>query len=236
VGVKRLKRRAGPPRENRPQARGLLRDAQRFPRNHGSEGEAVEYGQLGRSGLRISAMTLGTMGFGGGGVFGNVGTGDAQDARRQIDLALEAGVNLIDTADVHSMGETEEIVGQALGSGRDDVIPATKARFPMGDGANEAGSSRHHPVRACEASMRRLGTDDVDLYQPHERDGQTPLEETLTALEHPPSGKCASKYPVTSRRPRAPSTPPTGTSRPSTTRTSSATPSIRSSRPLKSTV
>ena len=183
MGVKRLKRRAGP-RENRPQARGLLRDAQRFPRNHGCEGEAVEYGQLGRSGLRISAMTLGTMGFGGGGVFANVGTGDAQDARRQIDLALEAGVNLIDTADVHSMGKTEEIVGQALGSRRDDVILATEARFPMGDGANDAGRSRHHLVRAREASLRRLGTDYIDLYQPHEWDGQTPLEETLTALEH----------------------------------------------------
>ena len=144
----------------------------------------MEYRQLGRSGLRISAITLGTMGFGGGGVFANVGTGDVQDARRQIDLALEAGVNMIDTADVYSMGKTEEIVGQALGSRRDDVILATKARFPMGDGANDAGLSRHHLVRACEASLRRLGTDYIDLYQLHEWDGQTPLEETLGALEH----------------------------------------------------
>src|SRR5580704_11593296 len=116
-------------RQARPQARGSLRDAPRFPRNHGCEGETVEYRQLGRSGLRISAMTLGTMGFGGGGVFAKVGTGDVQDARRQIDLALEAGVNMIDTADVYSMGKSEEIVGQALGSRRDDVILATKARF-----------------------------------------------------------------------------------------------------------
>jgi hypothetical protein len=92
----------------------------------------VEYRQLGRSGLRISAMTLGTMGFGGGGVFAHVGTGDAQDARRQIDLALEAGVNMIDTADIYSMGKTEEIVGQALGSRRDNVILATKAAFRVG--------------------------------------------------------------------------------------------------------
>ena len=161
----------------------------------------MEYRQLGRSGLRISAMTLGTMGFGGGGVFANVGTGDVQDARRQIDLAifgtgnvkdarrqidlaLEAGVNMIDTADIYSMGKAEEIVGQALGSRRDDVILATKARFPMGDGANDAGLSRHHLVRACEASLRRLGTDYIDLYQLHAWDGQTPLEETLGALEH----------------------------------------------------
>jgi aryl-alcohol dehydrogenase-like predicted oxidoreductase len=144
----------------------------------------VEYRQLGRSGLRISAMTLGTMGFGGGGVFAKVGTGGVEDARRQIDLALEAGVNMIDTADVYSMGKTEEIVGQALGSRRDDVILATKARFQMGDGANDAGLSRHHLVRACEASLRRLRTDYIDLYQLHEWDGQTPLEETLGALEH----------------------------------------------------
>ena len=98
----------------------------------------MEYRQLGRSGLRISTITLGTMGFGGGGVFAKVGTGDVQDARRQIDMALEAGVNMIDTADIYSMGKTEEIVGEALGSRRDDVILATKARFPMGDAANDA--------------------------------------------------------------------------------------------------
>src|SRR5947209_19893938 len=167
----------------RPLARGSSRDTRRFARNHGCKGETVEYRQLGRSGLRISAMTLGTMGFGGGGVFANVGTGDVQDARRQIELALEAGVNMIDTADVYSMGKTEEIVGQALGSRRDDVILATKARFPMGDGPNDAGLSRHHLIRACEASLRRLGTDYIDLYQVHEWDGQTPLEETLETLD-----------------------------------------------------
>ena len=143
----------------------------------------MEYRQLGRSGLRISAMTLGTMGFGGGSMFANVGTGDVKDARRQIDLALEAGVNMIDTADIYSTGRAEEIVGEALGSRRDDVILATKARFPMGDGANDAGLSRHHLIRACEASLRRLGTDYIDLYQLHEWDGQTPLEETLEALD-----------------------------------------------------
>src|SRR3954454_15190756 len=123
------------------------------------EGGTVEYRQLGRSGLHISAMTLGTMGFGGGGMFARFGTGDVQDGRRQIDLALEAGVNTIDTADVYSAGRSEEIVGEALGSRRDDVILATKARFPMRNGANDAGLSRYHLVRACEASLRRLGTD-----------------------------------------------------------------------------
>ena len=103
--------------------------------------------------------------------------------RRQIDLALEAGVNMIDTADVYSMGKTEEIVGQALGSRRDDVILATKARFPMGNEAT-TGSPTMVSVRACEASLRRLGTDYIDLYQLHGWDGQTPLEETLGALEH----------------------------------------------------
>ena len=143
----------------------------------------MEYRRLGRSGLRISAMTLGSMGFGGGSMFADVGTGDVQHARRQIDLALEAGVNTIDTADIYSTGRAEEIVGEALGSRRDDVILATKARFPMGDGANDAGLSRHHLIRACEASLRRLGTDYIDLYQIHFPDGKTPIEETMRALD-----------------------------------------------------
>ena len=99
--------------------------------------------------------------------------------RRQIDVALEAGVNLIDTADIYSVGASEEIIGQALAGRRDDVLVATKARFRMGTGQNDAGLSRHHLVRACEASLRRLQTDHIDLYQVHEWDGQTPLEETL---------------------------------------------------------
>jgi aryl-alcohol dehydrogenase-like predicted oxidoreductase len=144
----------------------------------------LEYRQLGRSGLRISPLTLGTMGFGGAGKFANVGTGDVDAARRQIDIALEAGVNVIDTADVYSNGKAEEIIGEALGDKRDQVLLATKARFPMGAGANDAGLSRHHLIAACEASLRRLRTDHIDLYQVHEWDGQTPLDETLSALEH----------------------------------------------------
>ena len=139
--------------------------------------------QLGRSGLKISALTLGTMSFGGGGKFANVGTTDLAGARRQIDMCLDAGVNMIDTADVYSDGLSEEIVGQALETRRDDVVLATKVRFPMGDGPNDEGLSRHHVITGCEASLRRLRTDHIDLYQVHEWDGSTPLEETLAALQ-----------------------------------------------------
>jgi aryl-alcohol dehydrogenase-like predicted oxidoreductase len=144
----------------------------------------MEYRQLGRSGLRISRLTLGTMTFGGRGKFRDVGETDLERARRQIDIALDAGVNLIDTADVYSDGAAEEILGRALEGKRDEVLLATKARFAMGPGPNDAGLSRHHLIEACEASLRRLQTDHVDLYQVHEWDGQTPLEETLAALEH----------------------------------------------------
>ena len=143
----------------------------------------MEYRQLGRSGLRVSALTLGTMTFGGSGNFANVGSTGVDGARRQIDMCLDAGVNLIDTADVYSDGASEEILGQALAGRRDRVLLATKARMAMGDGPNDAGLSRHHLIRACEASLRRLGTDHIDLYQVHEWDGQTPLEETLEALD-----------------------------------------------------
>jgi aryl-alcohol dehydrogenase-like predicted oxidoreductase len=143
----------------------------------------MDYRQLGRSGLRVSALTLGTMTFGGRGGFAAVGSTDVDGATRQIDRCLDAGVNLIDTADVYSDGLSEEILGQALKGRRDDVLIATKARMPMGDGANDAGLSRQHLIAACEASLRRLRTDHIDLYQVHEWDGQTPLEETLDALD-----------------------------------------------------
>ena len=144
----------------------------------------MEYRQLGRSGLRVSSLTLGTMTFGGSGQFRDVGTTDVDGARRQIDMALDAGVNLIDTADIYSDGAAEEILGRALDGRRDQLLLATKARFGMGPGANDAGLSRHHLIEACEASLRRLKVDHIDLYQVHEWDGQTPLEETLGALQH----------------------------------------------------
>jgi aryl-alcohol dehydrogenase-like predicted oxidoreductase len=126
---------------------------------------------------------MGTMTFGGQGDFANVGTTDTDEARRQVDMCLDAGVNLIDTADVYSNGLSEEIIGEVLKDRRDDVLLATKVRMPMGPGPNDAGLSRHHIVAGCEASLRRLRTDHIDLYQVHEWDGVTPLEETLEALD-----------------------------------------------------
>jgi aryl-alcohol dehydrogenase-like predicted oxidoreductase len=143
----------------------------------------MEYRQLGRSGLRVSALTLGTMGFGGAGKFADVGTAGLDALRRQIDMALDAGINLIDTADVYSAGLSEDLIGQAVEGQRDRLLLATKARMPMGEGPNDAGLSRHHLIEACEASLRRLRTDHIDLYQVHEWDGQTPLEETLDTLD-----------------------------------------------------
>jgi len=143
----------------------------------------MEYRQLGKSGLRVSTVTLGTMGFGGTGWASPVGHIDVDGARRQISLCRDAGVNLIDTADVYSNGLSEEILGEALGADREEVLVATKVRFPMGSGPNDAGLSRHHIIRGAEGSLRRLRTDYIDLYQVHEWDGQTPLEETLSALD-----------------------------------------------------
>ncbi|MBO0775856.1 MAG: aldo/keto reductase [Actinobacteria bacterium] len=143
----------------------------------------MEYRALGSCGLRISALTMGTMTFGGTGPFANVGSTGVEEARRQVDMCLEAGVNLIDTADVYSGGLAEEIVGEVLRGRRDEVLVATKVRMPMGSGPNDAGLSRHHVISGCEASLRRLGTDHIDLYQVHEWDGLTPLAETLEALD-----------------------------------------------------
>jgi aryl-alcohol dehydrogenase-like predicted oxidoreductase len=144
----------------------------------------MDYRPLGHSGLRVSELILGTMGFGGAGQFSGVGQIDLDGAKRQIDMALDAGVNVIDTADIYTTGASEEIIGQALEGRRNRLLVATKARFAMGNGPNDAGLSRHHLIEACEASLRRLRVDHIDLYQLHEWDGQTPLEETLAALEH----------------------------------------------------
>lgn len=145
----------------------------------------MQYRQLGASGLRVSTITLGTMGFAGTGWADPVGHIDVDGAKRQLGLARDAGVNLFDTADAYSAGASEEILGQALGASRDEVLIATKVRMQVGDadGPNDLGLSRHHIVRGAEDSLRRLGTDHIDLYQVHEWDGQTPLEETLSALD-----------------------------------------------------
>ncbi|MET7423543.1 aldo/keto reductase [Dactylosporangium sp. NPDC005555] len=143
----------------------------------------MEYRALGRSGLMVSVLTMGTMTFGGKGGFAAVGATDVTEARRQVDMCLDAGVNLIDTADVYSAGESERIVGEAIKGRRDDLLVATKVRMPMGPGPNDAGLSRQHVIAGCEASLRRLGTDHIDLYQLHEWDGVTPLQETFEALD-----------------------------------------------------
>ena len=143
----------------------------------------MEYRQLGRSGLKVSALTLGTMTFGGQGKFAYVGNTDQSDATRLVDIAIDAGVNLLDTSDQYSVGKCEEMVGEAIKGKRGQVLLATKARFPMGSGPNDTGLSRHHLLNACEGSLKRLGVDHIDLYQLHEWDGLTPVEETMAALE-----------------------------------------------------
>jgi len=144
----------------------------------------METRSLGRSGLKVSVLTMGTMTFGGKGGFAKVGGTALDDVRRQIDLCVDAGVNLIDTANVYSGGESESLIGEALaGRRKDGLLIATKARFPMGEGPNDRGLSRWHLIRACEASLKRLRTDVIDLYQVHQWDGLTPLEETLEALD-----------------------------------------------------
>jgi aryl-alcohol dehydrogenase-like predicted oxidoreductase len=144
----------------------------------------MEYRTLGRSGLKISILTMGTMTFGGGGKFAATGKTDLAEARRQIDLCLDAGINLIDTANVYSNGLSEEIVGDALGGKRkNDVLISTKARMKIGTGPNDEGLSRYHLIRECERSLKRLKTDVIDIYFLHEWDGTTPLEETMAALD-----------------------------------------------------
>ena len=143
----------------------------------------MEYRRLGRSGLFVSALTLGTMTFGGHGGFSKVGATDVVGAKRQLDMCLDAGINLFDTANIYSGGESEEILGKAISGRRDDLLLATKVRMPVGDGPNDTSLSRHHIIRQCEQSLGTLGTDYIDLYQVHEWDGLTPLEETLEALD-----------------------------------------------------
>lgn len=143
----------------------------------------MEYRQLGDSGLMVSVLSLGTMTFGGEGDYRMIGSTGVEDAQRQLDMCLAAGVNLIDTSDAYSFGRSEEIIGEVIKARRDELLIATKVRFPIGPGPNDAGLSRHHIIRACEASLRRLQTDHIDLYQAHNWDGVTPVEETMAAFD-----------------------------------------------------
>ncbi|MCA1443300.1 aldo/keto reductase [Ensifer sp. IC4062] len=143
----------------------------------------MEYRTLGRSGLKVSAITMGTFSFGGVGAFAKVANQDVKDARRLIDVCIDSGVNLFDTANMYSLGRSEEILGEALESKRDRVLISSKARMRIGDGPNDEGVSRYHLIRECEKSLKRLRTDHIDVYFMHEWDGLTPVEEMLSALD-----------------------------------------------------
>jgi aryl-alcohol dehydrogenase-like predicted oxidoreductase len=144
----------------------------------------VDYRQLGNSGLKVSALSFGTATFGGGTEFFRAwGETQVEEAKRMVGICIEAGVNLFDTADVYSNGLSEEILGKAVAGRRQNLLISTKTTFRLGDGPNDVGSSRYHIVRACEASLRRLNTDYIDIYHMHGFDGMTPVEETLETLD-----------------------------------------------------
>lgn len=144
----------------------------------------MEYRVLGSSGFSVPVLSFGTGTFGGNHpFFGKWGASDVKEATRLVDVCLEAGANMFDTADVYSFGQSEEILGEAVKGRRDKVLLATKATFGMSDDPNDVGSSRFHLIRSCETSLRRLQTDYVDVYTIHGFDARTSVEETLRALE-----------------------------------------------------
>jgi aryl-alcohol dehydrogenase-like predicted oxidoreductase len=143
----------------------------------------MEFRQLGSSGLHVPVLSFGTVTFGGGNEFFKAwGNTDIAGAARLVDICLEAGVNLFDTADVYSRGRSEEILGKAVAGKRNRVLISTKATFRMEDGPNGLGSSRYHVIKACEDSLRRLGVETIDIYHMHGFDTVTPMEETLNTL------------------------------------------------------
>ncbi len=145
----------------------------------------MEYRSLGRSGLKVPVFSFGAGTFGGATEFFKTwGNTDVQEATRLVDICMEAGVNFFDTANVYSNGVSEQILGKALQGKRDKALISTKATFPMGSGPNEVGSSRYHLIRECEASLKRLGTDYIDVYFLHGFDALTPVDETLSTLDN----------------------------------------------------
>jgi aryl-alcohol dehydrogenase-like predicted oxidoreductase len=144
----------------------------------------MEFRQLGNSGFKVPVFSLGTGTFGGSTEFFKAwGASDVAEATRLVDVCLEAGLNMFDSADIYSNGKAEEILGRAIKGRRDQVIISTKGTFRSGPGPNDVGSSRYHLTRAVEASLRRLGTDFIDLYQLHGFDAMTPVEEVLHTLD-----------------------------------------------------
>ncbi len=145
----------------------------------------MDHRLLGRSGLKVPVLSLGTGTFGGGGnaFFERWGRTEGQEAARMVDLCLDHGLTFFDTADIYSAGNAERVLGEALKGKRERVLISSKASFKMGAGPNDIGSSRHHLMRACEASLKRLQTDHIDLYFMHGFDAMTPVDETLRALD-----------------------------------------------------
>ena len=144
----------------------------------------MDYRSLGRSGLKVPALSFGAGTFGGSGpLFSNWGNSDAIEARRLVDICLDAGVNLFDTADVYSNGASEEVLGEAIKGRRDEVLISTKTSLPMGDGPNDGGSSRFRLLRSVDDALKRLQTDYIDLLQLHAFDAATPIEEVLSTLD-----------------------------------------------------
>src|SRR4051812_37298588 len=144
----------------------------------------MDHRLLGGSGLKVPVLSYGTGTFGGKGeFFQRWGSSDLNEAKRLVDICLEAGVSFFDTADIYSRGASEELLGAALEGRRHDALIATKATFSMGNGPNDKGSSRFHLMSACEASLKRLRTDHIDVYFMHGFDALTPVEETLRALD-----------------------------------------------------
>ncbi|WP_372017928.1 aldo/keto reductase [Pseudoxanthomonas sp. 10H] len=146
----------------------------------------MEYRYLGRSGFRVPVLSFGTGTFGGSGaLFSAWGSTDVAQARRLVDICLEAGLNMFDSADVYSRGAAEEILGEAIkGRPRDSLLISTKATFRFGDGENQVGSSRYHLINAVDAALKRLGTDYIDLFQLHGFDARPPVEEVLSTLDN----------------------------------------------------
>src|SRR5260221_8541842 len=144
---------------------------------------SMEYRLLGNSGFKVPVLSLGTGTFGGGNEFFKAwGASDVAEATRLVDVCLEAGLTLFDSADIYSGGKAEEILGQAIKGRRDQVLISTKGTFRSGPGPNDVGSTRYHLTRAVEAALRRLETDHIDIFQLHGFDAFTPIEETLDTL------------------------------------------------------
>ena len=144
----------------------------------------MEYRLLGGSGLKVSSLSFGAGTFGGGTEFFKAwGSTSGEEAKSIVGICLDAGINLFDTADIYSLGLSEEVLGKAIQGKRNDLLISTKASFRFGKGPNDIGSSRHHLIPSCEASLKRLGTDHIDIYHMHGFDASTPVDEVLNTLD-----------------------------------------------------